>query len=306
MSVLAAAALVGAFASSAAAHGTVQGIVAGGTWYQGYSPSMQYESVAPVVIGWSIPDDLDNGYVAPDAYTDANIICHKGATNAQTSASVAAGGTVELQWTDWPSSHHGPVISYLANCNGDCKTVDKTTLKFNKIDAKGLIDDTTVPGTWATDNLISNNNSWTTTIPSSIAAGNYVLRHEIIALHSAGSEDGAQNYPQCINLEITGDGTDSLSDGTLGTALYTETDPGIEVNIYQSLSSYTIPGPTLYSGASSAATSTASTAATSTTASTTAIAVAVASSTPTATSTAAAITTPALSLVPNPSSAVPS
>ena len=88
------------------------------------------------------------------------------------------------------------LIDYLANCGGDCTTVDKTTLEWFKIDAQGLYDDTTVPGTWASDTLIANNNSWTVTIPSDIASGNYVLRHEIIALHSAGEADGAQNYPQ--------------------------------------------------------------------------------------------------------------
>ncbi|KAK8248058.1 family 61 glycosyl hydrolase [Phyllosticta capitalensis] len=233
------AALLGALASTAAAHGTLQGIVADGTYYEGYSPSFQYQTPAPVVIGWSIPEDLDNGYVAPDAYTNANIICHKGATNAKTSAPIKAGSNVTLEWTEWPESHHGPVISYLANCKGNCTTVDKTTLEWVKIDAAGLIDDSSVPGTWASDELISNNNSWVTTIPSSIAAGNYVLRNEIIALHGAESKDGAQNYPQCINLEITGSGTDDLSTGgTLGTKLYTETDPGILVNIYASLSTY--------------------------------------------------------------------
>jgi len=143
------------------------------------------------------------------------------------------------------------LADYLANCNGDCTTVDKTTLEFFKIDGVGLIDDTTIPGSWASDTLIANNNSWTVTIPSDITPGNYVLRHEIIALHSAGSVDGAQNYPQCVNLEVTGSGTATPA-GVLGTALYTETDPGIEINIYQSLSTYIVPGPTLYSGAISA------------------------------------------------------
>lgn len=78
----------------------------------------------------------------------------------------------------------------------------------------------------------------------------------IIALHSAGSADGAQNYPQCINLEVTGGGPD-VPAGTLGESLYTETDPGILVNIYTTGLSYTIPGPTLWSGGSGAATTSA-------------------------------------------------
>lgn len=248
MSLLRTTALLGSLAASVSAHGYVQGIVAGGTYYTGYSPSFQYQDPAPVVIGWSDPEDLDNGYVAPSAYSDPNIICHKGATPGQTSAKIAAGDVVELQWNTWPESHHGPVIDYLAKCPGDCTDVDKTTLEFFKISQGGLVDDSSVPGTWASDQLIANNNSWAVTIPTSIAPGSYVLRHEIIALHSAGQADGAQNYPQCINLEITGSGTDTPA-GTLGTALYKEDDPGVLVNIYASMASYTIPGPSLYSGA---------------------------------------------------------
>lgn len=192
MSLLQTAALVGSLAASVSAHGYVQGIVAAGTFYTGYSPSFQYASPPPTVIGWSDPEDLSNGFIDPSNYTTPEIICHLGATPGGTSAPVAAGDTVELQWTPWPDSHHGPVLTYLANCNGKCETVDKTTLEFVKIDEVGLISDADVPGTWASDQLIANNNSWVVTIPKSIKAGNYVMRHEIIALHSAETLNGAQ------------------------------------------------------------------------------------------------------------------
>ena len=237
--------------SRISAHGTVQGIVAEGVWYQGYSPNFQYQNPPPTVAGWSIPEDQDNGFVSD--YTSPDIICHKGATPGGAYVKVNAGDTVELQWTPWPASHHGPMLDYLASCGEDCTTVDKTQLLWNKIDAVGLVDDTTPPGTWGDDQMIANNNSWVTTIPSSIAPGKYVLRHETIALHSAENAGGAQNYPQCINLEVSGTGTDPLSTGTVGTSLYTATDPGILVNIYVAISSYIIPGPTLYSGAANTA-----------------------------------------------------
>lgn len=140
------------------------------------------------------------------------------------------------------------MLDYLANCGDSCETVDKTTLKFFKIDGVGLVDETTVPGTWGDDQLIANNNSWLVEIPPTLAPGNYVLRHEIIALHSAGTEGGAQNYPQCFNLQVTGSGSDSPL-GVLGTELYSPTDAGVLVNIYTSLSTYVVPGPTAYSGA---------------------------------------------------------
>lgn len=285
-----------ASAASVSAHGFVQGIVADGTYYTGYLVNQYpYMTTPPDSIGWT-ESATDLGFVAPDAYAGGDIICHKSATNGKASATVAAGSTVVMEWNTWPESHHGPVIDYLASCNGDCTTVDKTTLEFFKIDEAGLIDDTTSPGTWASDQLIANNNSWSVTIPSTIAAGNYVLRHEIIALHGAGSTDGAQNYPQCINLVVTGGGSD-VPTGTLGEALYTETDPGILVNIYTTGLTYTIPGPALYSGgsgtvATSAAVAVSSTAAavvTSAPASTTAVPTTFATSVK-PTSTAAAVT----------------
>ena len=241
MAALSVAALLG-LASSVAAHGQVQGIVANGAFYEGYNPSFQYQTPPPTVIGWSIPQDQSNGFVASSDLSNPDIICHIAATPAKGHADVAAGDVIELQWTPWPDSHHGPVIDYLANCNGPCESVDKTKLEFFKIDGVGLVSDATVPGTWGSDQLIANNNSWTVTIPKNIAPGNYILRHEIIALHSAESAGGAQMYPHCINLAISGSGTEKPT-GVLGTALYKEADPGIEVNIYQSLASYVIPGP---------------------------------------------------------------
>ncbi|KAI9791886.1 MAG: hypothetical protein M1835_000064 [Candelina submexicana] len=240
--------LFGALVSAkVVAHGLLSGIVTEGTSYQGYNPSFQNSNPPPAVIGWSIPKDSDTGYVSPSSFSTPDIICHKGATPGGTHATIAAGSSIEMQWTTWPESHHGPVITYLANCNGPCESVDKTQLRFVKIAESGLIDDTPVPGKWASDQLIANSNKWTVTIPSTIASGNYVLRHEIIALHSANVANGAQNYPQCINLEVTGTGTDNPS-GTPGEGLYTPNDPGISIDIYQELSGYTIPGPPLYGG----------------------------------------------------------
>jgi hypothetical protein len=218
--------------------------------YPGYiAVDYPYSSKPPATIGWS-ETATDMGFVAPSAYTSGDIICHRGAANAKLSAPVAAGGAVTMYWNTWDPSHHGPIVDYIASCGGDCATVDKSTLEFVKIAESGLISGATVPGVWATDNMMSNNNSWTITIPPTLAPGNYVLRHELIALHSADSRGGAQNFPQCVNLQVTGSGSATPS-GTRGQSLYSETDPGIFYNIYLPSSKYTIPGPTLWSGGSS-------------------------------------------------------
>lgn len=204
-------------------------------------------SYSKTTVGWKITDP-DLGFVEPNGYAGPNIICHKNAAPANQAATVKAGGTIEFQWTPWPSSHHGPILTYLANCNRPCEKVDKSQLKFNLIDAVGLYKNSTTlytPGRYASDQLMQNGNKWTVTIPSTVAKGNYVIRHEIIALHSAYAPNGAQNYPQCISLEISGSGTDELESGTLGVNLYKQNDPGILISIYRNIT-YVIPGPLLY------------------------------------------------------------
>ncbi|AEO58921.1 glycoside hydrolase family 61 protein [Thermothelomyces thermophilus ATCC 42464] len=237
-------------AATVAAHGHVTNIVINGVSYQNFDPfTHPYMQNPPTVVGWTA-SNTDNGFVGPESFSSPDIICHKSATNAGGHAVVAAGDKVFIQWDTWPESHHGPVIDYLADCgDAGCEKVDKTTLKFFKISESGLLDGTNAPGKWASDTLIANNNSWLVQIPPNIAPGNYVLRHEIIALHSAGQQNGAQNYPQCFNLQVTGSGTQKPS-GVLGTELYKATDAGILANIYTSPVTYQIPGPAIISGAS--------------------------------------------------------
>jgi len=212
--------------------------------YTGYNPNMQWISPSPKIVGWSVPLDLDNGFVAPSAFSTTDVLCHKSATPGQASAPVKAGGIVSLQWTPWPTSHKGPIINYLANCNGPCETVDKSTLKWFKISQGGLLSGSN-PGTWVTDQMIANNNTWSVVIPKDLKSGNYVLRHEIIALHAAGQSNGAQDYPQCVNLVVTGTGSATPAGASL-VGVYTPTDPGILFNLYGGFTSYPIPGPALY------------------------------------------------------------
>ncbi|KAI0376536.1 carbohydrate-binding module family 1 protein [Hypomontagnella monticulosa] len=231
-------------AATVAAHGHVDHIVVNGVSFQGYDPTnFPYQQNPPTVVGWAT-SQLDNGFVEPNSFGNADIICHKTSANAGGHVQVKAGDSISITWNTWPESHKGPMIDYLAPCNGDCETVDKESLEFFKIDEVGLIDDSAQNGFWGSDVLIQNNNTWLVQIPANIKAGNYVLRHETIALHSAGQVNGAQAYPQCFNLEVTGDGTD-VPAGTLGTKLYNAEDPGIVVNIYTTGLSYTIPGPAL-------------------------------------------------------------
>ena len=134
-----------------AAHGTVTKIsISDGTTYRGYSADFQYDKKPPAVVGWTAPLTEDQGYVPVSSLNNSDIICHKNATNAQLSAEVVAGQSITLQWTRWPKSHHGPMLDYLADCGANCSTVDKTSLKFFKIDGVGMTDTSKVCGLGST------------------------------------------------------------------------------------------------------------------------------------------------------------
>ncbi|KAL2293338.1 hypothetical protein FJTKL_05266 [Diaporthe vaccinii] len=198
-------------AAAVTAHGHVTNMVVNGVSYRNFLPNTDpYNPNPPKVMGWTA-GNTDNGYVAPDAFQSPDIICHRSAAPGKAHVAVQAGDSISIQWDTWPESHHGPVIDYLASCNGPCETVDKNSLKFFKIDGFGLVSGSD-PGYWADDVLMANGLSWLVKIPEDIAPGNYVLRHEIIALHGANQADGAQAYPQCFNLEISGTGTSQPSE----------------------------------------------------------------------------------------------
>ncbi|EIM83161.1 uncharacterized protein STEHIDRAFT_149094 [Stereum hirsutum FP-91666 SS1] len=263
-----------AFAQLVRGHGYVQELTVGGTDYTGYLPyNDPYTTPTPTRIVRSF---TSNGPVAD--FTTDTITCNDGGdTAAGASATVAAGDQVEFFWTAWPSSHEGPTMTYMAKCDSDdCSTFSgQDGDVWFKIDHAGLNDDLT----WASDTLIANNNSWTVTIPDDIAPGGYLLRHELLALHGASTVLGAQFYPMCAQLVVTGSGTAEPSGVALPGAYATD-DPGILINIYYpTVTSYDIPGPTVYTAggstgstaaassstaaASSAATSAAASAATS-------------------------------------------
>jgi cellulase len=119
----------------------------------------------------------------PSNLNTYDIICNNASSPANFSAPIAAGETVRVKWWQpgpWPSNHKGPVIDYIAPCNGSCSDVDATALKFVKIAELGWIDDRQEEGFWAADKLLEDDSSWNITIPKALKAGEYVLRTEII------------------------------------------------------------------------------------------------------------------------------
>ncbi|TLS25506.1 hypothetical protein PpBr36_07839 [Pyricularia pennisetigena] len=226
-------------AATVSAHGHISKVTAGGKEFPGFSPfnGINAQTLTAQTVGWGTLQS-DNGFVPVSSLGNSDIACHKSSKAAPASVTIAAGSSMTIQWDTWPDSHKGPVINYLADCgSAGCDKADASSLNFFKISEAGLEN-----GVWAADQLIKDGNKATVTIPSSLAAGKYVLRHEIIALHEGNREGGAQMYPQCVNLEVTGGGSDKPT-GVKATSLYKATDAGILFDIYNNPTSYPIPGP---------------------------------------------------------------
>ena len=87
-------------------------------------------------------------------------------------------------------------MTYLAKVNNATQT-DVTGLKWFKIWEDGL---SPPDQSWGVDRMIANKGKVTFNIPSCIPAGDYLLRHEMIALHGASSYPGAQLYVRTTYL----------------------------------------------------------------------------------------------------------
>ena len=133
----------------------------------------------PAISAW-YAENLDSGFVAPNAYGTADINCHKNSAPGATTATIAAGGSITFTWGPdraWPHPY-GPILGYMAECGGDCSKVVKTNLKWVKVQAEGIDYDTQI---WASQKLIDQGGKWTAKIPAGLKPGNYIFRHEIIA-----------------------------------------------------------------------------------------------------------------------------
>ncbi|KAK2807769.1 hypothetical protein FQN50_005311 [Emmonsiellopsis sp. PD_5] len=185
--------------------------------------------------------------------TSDDVVCN-GGPNPTTPSSdiipIEAGSTIQATWrhtlTSGPedvidASHKGPVMAYLKKVT-DATTDSGVGDGWFKIQETGLSGDV-----WGVDTLIEDQGLQTITIPACVEPGQYLLRTELIALHAAGSPQGAQLYMECAQIEVTG-GSGGASPATVSfPGAYSAEDPGILINIYQELESYDIPGPEVFS-----------------------------------------------------------
>ncbi|KAJ4387257.1 hypothetical protein N0V93_007846 [Gnomoniopsis smithogilvyi] len=179
--------------------------------------------------------------------TVATMACNaNGAVGAQT-ATIAAGSKITAYWNNpWPHTL-GPIITWMAAVSSSSATPSGNA--WFKIDQAGLISGDLPTGTWGMGEMVTDNSSWTSTIPASLKPGTYLLRNEVIAIHTSNQP---QFYMQCLQLTVTGSGTASPPSSALAAipGVYKMSDPSIDIDVYSQsgVTTYTIPGPAPWTG----------------------------------------------------------
>ncbi|CUA74789.1 hypothetical protein RSOLAG22IIIB_11480 [Rhizoctonia solani] len=246
---LASLSLLLATATTVLGHGYVSQVTTSAGTYTGYLPYQDpYTSPAPQRVIRKIPgngpvEDISLIDVQCNGWSAGGVV---GSEPAPAIATAAAGTKISFTWTEWPDSHVGPLITYMARAPSDItKWSPGTSAVWFKVAEQGLEN-----GKWAaTDILKANNWVYSFTIPSSLAPGQYIVRHEILALHSAYAYPGIQVYPSCLQINLTGSGSSTGPSSKVSfPGAYTASTPGIVYDAYQGSTTYPIPGPTVWTG----------------------------------------------------------
>ncbi|KAG0645343.1 Cellulose-growth-specific [Hyphodiscus hymeniophilus] len=237
-------ALVLGLVASAAAHGGVLSYDIGGTTYKGFVPYNSPTGQSTIQREW----DSYNPIQDPTLSTMA---CNANGAVGALTATVAAGSKITAYWNaPWPHTI-GPMVVWMAKCAGSCLTYQPTGNVWFKIDQAGLESGTLASGLWGSGQMVNQNSTWTSTIPKTLAPGNYLIRHETIALHTSNAP---QWYPECAQLVVTGSGTGVPGASYLAAipGVYSMSNPEVNINVYSSanadVTTYTIPGPAVWTG----------------------------------------------------------
>ncbi|WWC71796.1 uncharacterized protein I206_105755 [Kwoniella pini CBS 10737] len=221
------------------AHGHIAKWTVGGQDHNGFDPSNP-QNGGPTAERPT--DNSDQGYAD---YTSATVAC--GGTSAGSGLEtwdVNAGDSVTAHWNTWPESHKGPVTEYMAACPASgCDGVDAASLTWFKIQ-----EDSFDGTSWPSDTIASTLD-WTFKIPTDLASGPYLVRHDILAMHTTG---GPQVYPVCFQANLISSGSVVPTVTTTFPAAYNINDDFKTWNIYNNDNTQFVPpGPAVYNGASS-------------------------------------------------------
>ncbi|KAI0665600.1 glycosyl hydrolase family 61-domain-containing protein [Trametes maxima] len=221
-----------------AAHGYLRSVAIDGKTYEGNVPN-HASGDSPI----RLIDDIDPVKGADNP----NMSCGQNAQKAALVVPANPGSSVAFAWAsgnggNWPHNT-GPMMTYMASC-GDttCDKFDASGAQWFKVDEAGKKSD---GSTWVQQDVM-NGQAYTMTLPNNIAPGDYLIRHEIIALQLAVSMGGAEFYPSCTQVRVGGNGNGVPNATVSFPGAYSDSDPGIfDPNVYNPGSSYTFPGPAI-------------------------------------------------------------
>ncbi|VDC03268.1 unnamed protein product [Peniophora sp. CBMAI 1063] len=234
------------FLPNVAAHGYLYSIVIDNTTYLG----------TPMT-GQTVPTNfIDSGVIRQvdgfndDQVTDltsSDLICGLNYKLARHEAPAKPGSKIEFKWVGsenrvWPHNM-GPVMTYLASCgDGGCSTFNGSGASWFKIDQMGLRDASAED--WYVSDFHTGKSLYVT-LPSNLAAGHYLFRSELIALHNAVE---AEFYPACAQLNISNSnqsGSEKPNAFVSFSGAYSQEDPGIKIHgqaVYDANLDYEFPG----------------------------------------------------------------
>ncbi|KAG9049461.1 hypothetical protein FS837_010265, partial [Tulasnella sp. UAMH 9824] len=183
-----------------------------------------------------------------------NMSCGQGAAKVTAPLSAAAkpGSQIDFDWASGdattPWVHNvGPMITYIAQCSGDCADFNSLDAKWVKIDEAGR-EGNQPNGAWIQATTIHVSKPYSMKLPDNLPAGNYLLRHEVIALQNAQSQGLAEFYPSCTQITVSGGSSKANfpSDTVDFPGAYSATDPGILIDVFNpTTEAYPFPGPSL-------------------------------------------------------------
>jgi len=182
--------------------------------------------------------------------TSAEFTCYDTTENLiPSTATVKAGSKIGFQAFGHPSSiyHPGVVNVYMAKAPGSVSSFTGASgdVWFKVFEISAITDGGTTI-TWPAQNLPAVN----FTIPAELPSGQYLVRMEAIALHSASTFGGAQFYIACGQINVTGGGNGKPGPLVAIPGVYTGNEPGILIDIWYPIpATYTQPGPAVWPAA---------------------------------------------------------
>ena len=137
-----------------------------------------------------------------------------GETGVSRIASVKAGSSLTFEWRDWPDasrsgsidiSHKGPCAVYMKKVADSSARNNAAGGGWFKIMEDGY---NSVAGKWCTETLIANNGLLSASVPEDLAAGYYLVRPELLALHQADkTPPDPQFYVGCAQIFLSSSGS---------------------------------------------------------------------------------------------------